>query len=71
MHECVFDAHWDDPGFGHRFLADQARGNGEAMLDRAAWPIAASDGLFSVFGTPRRRTRLAGLVHQCTTISVL
>lgn len=28
---ALFDAHRDDPEFGHRLLADEARGAGEAM----------------------------------------
>lgn len=29
----LFDAHRDDPEFGHRLLADEARDAGEAMTD--------------------------------------
>ncbi|MGY4967562.1 hypothetical protein [Streptomyces sp. 900105245] len=32
-------AHRDDPGFGSRFLADEARGAGARMADRTAWRI--------------------------------
>lgn len=31
---ALFDAHQDDPEFGHRLLADEARDHGEAMADR-------------------------------------
>jgi len=51
---ALFDAHQDDPEFGHRLLADEARGNGEAMADRTAWRIASSNGWFSAFGKPKR-----------------
>lgn len=33
---ALFDAHLDDPEFGHRLLADEARQGGEAMADRTA-----------------------------------
>lgn len=33
---ALFDAHADDPQFGHRFLADEARDAGEVMCDRTA-----------------------------------
>ena len=51
---ALFDAHRDDPEFGHRLLADEARDNGEAMSDRTAWRIASSNGWFSAFGKPKR-----------------
>lgn len=51
---ALFDAHKDDPEFGHRLLADEARDAGEAMADRTALRIASSNGLFSVFGKPNR-----------------
>ncbi|MFZ2509545.1 MAG: IS3 family transposase [Gordonia sp. (in: high G+C Gram-positive bacteria)] len=51
---ALFDAHQDDPEFGHRLLADEARDNGEAMADRTAWRIASANGWFSAFGKPKR-----------------
>jgi hypothetical protein len=36
---ALFDAHRDDPEFGYRFLADEARGAGAVMADRTAWRI--------------------------------
>ena len=51
---ALFDAHRDDPEFGRRLLADEARDNGEAMSDRTAWRIASSNGWFSAFGKPKR-----------------
>jgi putative transposase len=51
---ALFDAHRDDPEFGHRLLADEARVAGEAMADRTAWRIASSNGWWSAFGKPKR-----------------
>ncbi|GAA3286704.1 hypothetical protein [Streptomyces lavendulae] len=36
---ALFDAHHEDPEFGYRFLADEARGSGAVMADRTAWRI--------------------------------
>ncbi len=47
---ALFDAHRDDPEFGHRLLADEARDAGEAMADRTAWRIASSNGWWSTYG---------------------
>ena len=33
---ALFDAHKDDPEFGHRLLADEARDVGEVMSDRTS-----------------------------------
>ena len=52
---AIFDAHRDDPEFGHRLLADEARDAGEAMSDRTAWRIASSNGWWSAFGKKRGR----------------
>ncbi|GAA4167937.1 hypothetical protein GCM10022287_02270 [Gryllotalpicola koreensis] len=51
---ALFDAHRDDPEFGHRFLADEARAAGESMSDRTAWRIASANGWWSVFGKRSR-----------------
>jgi putative transposase len=51
---ALFAAHRDDPEFGHRLLADEARDEGEPMSDRTAWRIASSNGWFSAFGKPKR-----------------
>ncbi|PWB97545.1 hypothetical protein DF220_06670 [Salinibacterium hongtaonis] len=40
---ALFDAHRDDPEFGHRLLADEARERGESMADRTAWRIASDN----------------------------
>jgi len=52
---ALFDAHKDDPEFGHRLLADEARDAGEAMADRTAWRIAAANGWWSAFGKKKGR----------------
>lgn len=36
---ALFDAHRDDPEFGHRFLVDEARTAGQAMAERTGWRI--------------------------------
>ena len=50
---ALFDAHKDDPEFGHRLLADEAAEAGEVMADRTAWRIASSNGWWSAFGKKR------------------
>ncbi len=47
---ALFDAHRDDPEFGHRLLADEARVAGEPMADRTAWRICQAHGWWSTFG---------------------
>jgi putative transposase len=51
---ALFDAHRDDPEFGYRFLADEAREGGQVLADRTAWRICRDNGWFSVFGKKRR-----------------
>ena len=41
---ALFDAHRDDPEFGYRFLADEAREEGQLMADRTGWRICSADG---------------------------
>src|SRR5690606_30567577 len=43
----------DDPEFGYRLLADEAREEGQAMSDRTAWRIASSNGWWRVSGKKR------------------
>ena len=52
---ALFDAHKDDPEFGYRFLADEAREDGQPMADRTAWRLCSTNGWWSVFGKPRGR----------------
>ncbi|MGX1249555.1 putative transposase [Streptomyces ambofaciens] len=51
--DALFDAHRDDPEFGHRFLLDEARVAGEPMAERTAWRICRDNGWWSVFGKRR------------------
>jgi transposase InsO family protein len=52
---ALVDAHRDDPEFGYRFLADEARAAGEAMVERTAWRICSDNSWFSAFGKRKRR----------------
>lgn len=52
---ALCDAHLDDPEFGYRLLADEAREMGEGMSDRTAWQITSANGWWSVFGKHRGR----------------
>ena len=54
---ALFDAHRDDPEFGYRFLADEARAAGLSMADRTAWRICSSMGWWSAFGKKRGLNR--------------
>ncbi len=58
--KALFDAHRDDPEFGYRFLADEARGAGARMADRTAWRICRDHRWWSVFGKKRGRLKKAG-----------
>ncbi|MCQ1581855.1 hypothetical protein [Streptomyces parvus] len=40
---ALFDAHRDDPDFGHRLLRDEARAAGEAMAEQTAWRICGDN----------------------------
>ncbi len=50
---AVFDAHRDDPEFGYRFLADEARLAGHEVCDRTVWRICRDNQWWSVFGKPK------------------
>ncbi|MFE7900842.1 IS3 family transposase [Streptomyces sp. NPDC057424] len=56
---ALFHAHRDDPEFGHRFLADEARAAGEAMAERTAWRICRDNRWWSAFGKRRGRGKSA------------
>ncbi|MGW1765353.1 IS3 family transposase [Streptomyces sp. NPDC002073] len=58
--DALFDAHREDPEFGYRFLADEARDAGARMADRTAWRICRDNRWWSVFGKKRGRGRKAG-----------
>jgi putative transposase len=53
---ALFDAHHDDPEFGYRFLADEARDAGVVMSGRTAWKICSQNRWWSAFGTKRARS---------------
>lgn len=50
---ALFDAHRDDPEFGHRFLRDEADAAGEPMAARTAWRICRDNRWWSTFGKKR------------------
>jgi transposase InsO family protein len=54
---AVFDAHHDDPEFGYRFLADEARQAGHAVCDRTVWRICRDNRWWSTFGKPKARKK--------------
>jgi transposase InsO family protein len=51
---ALFDAHVDDPEFGYRFLADEARDAGQVACDRTMWRVCSTNGWFSAFGKSKR-----------------
>ncbi len=53
--DALFDAHRDDPEFGHRLLADEAARAGLVACDRTLWRICSDNGWWSVFGKRRPR----------------
>lgn len=53
--DALFDAHRDDPEFGYRFLADEARAAGQPMVERTAWKICSGMGWWSAFSKKKRR----------------
>lgn len=57
---ALFEAHREDPEFGYRYLADEARDAGSVMADRTAWRICRDNRWWSVFGKRRGRTKKAG-----------
>ena len=57
---ALFDAHRDDPEFGYRFLADEARDHGVSMSERTAWKICSQNRWWSAFGKKRTRSKHPG-----------
>ena len=51
----LFDAHHDDPEFGHRLLADEAARAGLRSCDRRVWRICRDNQWWSVFGKKRAK----------------
>lgn len=66
---ALFDAHKDDPEFGYRFLADEAREAGESRAERTAWRICSDMGWWSAFGKKRGATARSP-AHRSTTTCV-
>lgn len=56
---ALYDAHRDDPEFGYRSLADEARGAGAVMADWTAWRICR-DNRWCVFGKKRGEGKRVG-----------
>ena len=52
---ALFDAHRDDPEFGYRYLADEAREAGHTACDRTMWRVCSGNGWWSAFGQKRGR----------------
>ena len=52
---ALHHAHAEDPEFGYRFLADEARELGEPMSDRTAWRLCRDNQLWSVLGKKKAR----------------
>ncbi|KRF41272.1 integrase [Terrabacter sp. Soil810] len=50
---ALFDAHRDDPEFGYRYLADEARDAGHQACDRTMWRVCSANGWWSAFGKKR------------------
>lgn len=51
---ALHDAHIDDPTFGYRFLAHEARKAGWRMSRRTAWSLCSSSGILSAAQRRRR-----------------
>jgi len=49
------EAHGDDPEFGYRLLADEARQAGFPMADRTAWRLCNQSGIMSAIVETRKR----------------
>jgi len=54
---ALFDAHRDDPEFGHRLLVDEARAAGQTMAERTGWRICRDNRWWSAFGKRKGRGR--------------
>lgn len=52
---ALHDAHLEDPEFGYRFLADEAKSLGEPMCDRTAWRLCHDQRWWSAFGKKQAR----------------
>lgn len=54
---AIFDAHRDDPEFGHRFLADEARLAGFEVCDRTVWKICSENAWWCSFAKKKSRKK--------------
>lgn len=63
---ALFDAHHDDPDFGYRFLADEAKAAGFNAAERTVWRICSQNGWFSVFGKKKRgkKAKVGAAAHD-------
>lgn len=52
---ALADAHGDEPEFGYRLLADDARAAGFPMADRTAWRLCSQAGIMSAIIKSRKR----------------
>ena len=52
---ALVDAHLDDPQFGYRHLANEARRAGWRMSRRTAWALCSQAGLISTAQMPQRQ----------------
>ncbi len=52
---ALFDAHREDPEFGYRYLAEEARDAGRPMAERTAWRICSTNGWWSAFAKRRSK----------------
>lgn len=59
---ALHDAHADDPTFGYRFLAHEAKKAGWRMSRRTAWALCSTSGILS--SAQRRRRGLNPTCHQ-------
>ncbi len=50
---ALFEAHRDDPEYGYRLLADEAREAGHDRCYRTVWRVCSDNGWWSVFGKKR------------------
>lgn len=66
--DALFGAHRDDPEFGYRLLADEARAAGQPIAERAAWQDCPDRGWWSAFSKRSVVARAARAVRPCTTI---
>ena len=68
---ALHDAHLEDPEFGHRFLADEARWAGEGMCDRTCllYTSDAADDLLCVDLGGRRNIKKKKIQQLCKDAS--